>query len=180
MQTARGSNVAFLFSLQSISQLDAVSRSFRNEVSSAPNTIMLMRTWDEETSRYFANASSRIAAERHSEAVEKRGIFEQKYERTGKGNVTEIKETRVSEEHIKNQPTGQMEILMSHHRFGAVCSHLHVRRFLERRLESFKPILFPYLESLNSRSDGANLRFKDPVLIGRNRMSGRGKRGGRS
>jgi Type IV secretory system Conjugative DNA transfer len=180
LQTARGSNVAFLFSLQSISQLDAVSRSFRNEVSSAPNTIMLMRTWDEETSRYFANASSRIAAERRSEAVEKRGIFQQKYERTGKGNVTEIKETRVSEEHIKNQPTGQMEILMSHHRFGAVCSHLHVRRLLERRLASFKPILFPYLESLNSRSDGANLRFKDPVLIGRNRISGRGKRGGRS
>src|SRR5260370_29009161 len=95
LQTARGSNVAFLFSLQSIPQLETVSRGFRDEVSSAPNTIMLMRTRDEETARYFENASSRVAAERRTETVQKRGSLDQKQERTGVGSVTEIKQTRL-------------------------------------------------------------------------------------
>src|SRR5260370_1940830 len=95
LQTARGSNVACLFSLQSIPQLETVSRGFRVEVSSSPNTIMLMRTSDEETARYFENASSRVAAERRTETVQKRGILDQKQERTGVGSVTEIKQTRL-------------------------------------------------------------------------------------
>ena len=181
LQTARGSNVAFLFSVQSIPQLETVSRGFRDEVSSAPNTVMLMRTRDEETARYFENASSRVAAQRRTETVQKRGILDQKYEPIGFGSVTEIKETRVQDEHIKNLPVGQMEILMTDNRLGTLHSHLHVRRAPQQHLAGFAPALYPRTPSLNSRSDGANLRFKEPALVGRaSRMSGRGNRGAQS
>jgi hypothetical protein len=177
LQTARGSNVAFLFSLQSIPQLETVGRGFRNDVSSAPNTVMLMRTRDEETARYFENASSRVATERRTETVQRRGILNEKYERIGFGSVTEIKETRVQDEHIKNLPVGQMEILMTDNRVGTLHSHLHVRRPLQHRLEGFEPIIYPRIDSVMSRSDGANLRFKEPRTMRSSRMNGRANRG---
>jgi type IV secretory pathway TraG/TraD family ATPase VirD4 len=58
LQTARGANVAFLFALQSAPQLLQVGRGFRNDVSSAPNTTFMLRTKDEETAKYFLNASA--------------------------------------------------------------------------------------------------------------------------
>jgi hypothetical protein len=180
LQTARGSNVAFLFSLQSIPQLETVSRGFRDEVSSAPNTVMLMRTRDEETARYFENASARVAAERRTETVQKRGIFDRKYEPIGFGSVTEIKETRVQDEHVKNLPVGQMEILMTDNRLGTLHSHLHVLRAPRLHPATFAPALYPHTPSLRMRSDGAQLRFKEPALISRaTRMSGRASRGAR-
>src|SRR5260370_7716219 len=91
LQTARGSNVAFLFSVQSIPQLETVSRGFRDEVSSAPNTVMLMRTRDEETARYFENASARVVAQRRTETVQKRGILHQKYKPIVFATVPQIK-----------------------------------------------------------------------------------------
>ena len=178
LQTARGSNVAFLFSFQPIPQLETVGRGFRNDVSSAPNTVMLMRTRDEETARYFENASSRVATERRTETVQKRGILNEKYERIGFGSVTEIKETRVQDEHIKNLPVGQMEILMTDNRVGTLHSHLHVRRPPQYRLEAFEAIIYPRIDSVISRSDGANLRFKEPrTMRHSSRMSGRANRG---
>src|SRR5205807_9519233 len=60
VQTARGTNTAFLFSLQAIPQLMSVGRGFRDELSSAPNTNMLLRTKDEETAQYFLKASARV------------------------------------------------------------------------------------------------------------------------
>ena len=53
LQTARGTNTAFLFALQALPQLLEVGRAFRDDVSSAPNTTMLLRTRDEETAKYF-------------------------------------------------------------------------------------------------------------------------------
>jgi len=47
LQTARGTNTAFLFALQALPQLLTVGRGFRDDVSSAPNTNMLLRTKDE-------------------------------------------------------------------------------------------------------------------------------------
>jgi len=52
LQTARGTNTAFLFALQALPQLLTVGRGFRDDVSSAPNTNMLLRTKDEETAQY--------------------------------------------------------------------------------------------------------------------------------
>jgi hypothetical protein len=90
-----------------------VSRGFRNNVTSAPNTIMLMKTWDEETTRYFQNAASQVPAEKRTERVHRRNLFNEKYERTGWGNVTDAKEPCVPDEHIKNLPTGQMQVLIT-------------------------------------------------------------------
>src|SRR5260370_40859511 len=58
LQTARGTHTAFLFSMQSLPQLTAVGRGFKEDVSSAPNTTMTLRTKDEETARYFLRASA--------------------------------------------------------------------------------------------------------------------------
>jgi type IV secretory pathway TraG/TraD family ATPase VirD4 len=53
LQTARGTNTALLFSVQSLPQLMQVGRGFKEDVTSAPNTTMTLRTRDEETARYF-------------------------------------------------------------------------------------------------------------------------------
>ncbi len=53
LQTARGTHTAFLFSMQSLPQLMQVGRGFKEDVTSAPNTTMTLRTRDEETARYF-------------------------------------------------------------------------------------------------------------------------------
>src|SRR5262245_58231780 len=58
LQTARGTNTAFLFSMQSLPQLMRVGRAFKEAVSSAPNTTISLRTRDEETARYFLRASA--------------------------------------------------------------------------------------------------------------------------
>jgi hypothetical protein len=175
LQTARGTNTAFLFSLQSISQLLSVSRGFRDDVSSAPNTIMLMRTRDEETAQYFLKASSRITGKRRTLTVQQTGLLQKKYEEIGFGSETEIRETRSHEEHIKNLPVGQMEILMTDNRLGTLHSHLHVRRPAEFHLAGMEPTLFPRVTTPNALSHGANLRFKDSGLAQRYaRINGRG------
>lgn len=174
LQTARGTNTAFLFSFQSVSQLLSVSRSFRDDVSSAPNTIMLMRTRDEETAQYFLKASSRITGKRRTLTVQQTGLFQKKYEEIGFGSETEIRETRSHEEHIKNLPVGQMEILMTDNRLGTLHSHLHVRRPTEFHLPCMEPALYPRVTTPNRLSQGANLCFKDPGLARRYaRISGR-------
>jgi hypothetical protein len=175
LQTARGSNTAFLFSLQSIPQLLSVSRGFRDDVSSAPNTIMLMRTRDEETAQYFLKASSLITGKRRTLTVQQTGLLQKKYEEIGFGSETEIRETRSHEEHIKNLPVGQMEILMTDNRLGTLHSHLHVRRPAEVHLTGMEPTLFPRVTTPNALSHGANLRFKNAGLAQRYaRINGRG------
>src|SRR5574340_980443 len=53
LNTARGTNTAFLFSMQSLPQLLRVGRGFKDDVTSAPNTTIALRTRDEETARFF-------------------------------------------------------------------------------------------------------------------------------
>jgi hypothetical protein len=164
LQTARGTNTAFLFSLQSLPQLLMVGRGFRDDVSSAPNTTMLLRTRDEETAQYFLKASARVKQKRHTETVQRTGIIEKKYEPIGFGSETDIKDTRSQDEHVKNLPVGQMEILMTDNRQGTLHSHLHVRVPRNYRFPGFEPRIYPRLQSV-SRFEGANLRFKDQNLI---------------
>jgi TraM recognition site of TraD and TraG len=109
LQTARGSNTAFLFAMQSIPQLLSVGKAFQHDVASAPNTTFMLRTRDEDTAQYFLNASARVRQLRRSMSIRKKGIFNPTYEDQGVGSQTEIKETRSEEEHIKNLPVGQME-----------------------------------------------------------------------
>lgn len=165
LQTARGSNVSFLFSLQSIPQLETVSKSFRANVTSAPNTIMLMQTWDKDSAEYFQNAASQVPGERRTERLERRGIFSDRYEKTGSASVTETRENRIPVEHINRLPRGQMHILMADTHGEPRYSHLHVRRPSESRLACFEPRLYPQIPSSNGRGEGANLRFKDAELV---------------
>ena len=175
LQTARGTNIAFLFSLQSISQLLTVGRGFQNDVLSAPNTIMVMHTHDEETTRYFCQASARIMGQRKTMRVERKGLIEQRLEETDHGSLTEIEKTRVHEYHIKNLPVGQLQILQTDNRLGTVHSHLHVRRPQKFQLEGFEPTLYPRLMTPRTLSRGANLRFKDQELARRHARGGRAR-----
>ena len=166
VQTARGTNTAFLFALQSLPQLLRVGRGFRDDVSSAPNTTILLRTRDEETAQYFLKASARIKQKRHTETVQRTGIIDKKYEPIGFGSETDIKDTRSQDEHIKNLPVGQMEILMTDNRQGTLHSHLHVRVPRNYRFPGLEPMIYPRLHSAG-HVEGANLRFKDPEVVRR-------------
>jgi hypothetical protein len=168
LQTARGTNTAFLFALQSVPQLLTVGRGFRDDVSSAPNTTMLLRTRDEETTQYFLKASARVRQKRRTLTVQRTGFFEEKYRPVGFGSETDIKDTRSQDENIKNLPVGQMEILMSDNRQGTLHSHLHVRVPRKYRFPGLEPAIYPRLHSA-SHIEGANLRFKDADLVRQHR-----------
>jgi hypothetical protein len=166
LQTARGTNTAFLFALQALPQLLTVGRGFRDDVSSAPNTNLLLRTKDEETAQYFLKASARVPQKRRTLTVQRTGVFEDKYEPVGFGSETDIKDTRAQDEHIKNLPVGQMEILMTDNRLGTLHSHLHVRVPRQYRFPGLEPRIYPRLHAV-SHVEGANLRFKDPEVVRR-------------
>ena len=163
LQTARGAKVSFLFSFQSLPQLQRVSQAFADEVSSAPGTKMIMNVSEENTAQWFLKASARFATKRRSLSVRKTGIFTPKYIETGTGSESEAKETRAREDHIKNLPVGQMEILMVDSREGTLHSHLHVRRAPSFQLEGIEPYLYPKMRSPMNPEIGVNLRFKDAV-----------------
>ncbi len=160
LQTARGAKVSFLFSFQSLPQLQRVSQAFSDEVSSAPGTKMIMNVSEENTAQWFLKASAKIATKRRSLSVRRTGIFSTKYTEVGTGSESEIRETRAREDHIKNLPVGQMEILMVDNREGTRYSHLHVRRAPSFRLECLSSRLYPKMQSYLDPELGVNLRFK--------------------
>src|SRR3989454_12046333 len=75
LQTARGTNTAFLFSMQSLPQLLQVGKGFKEDVTSAPNTTMTLRTRDEETARYFLRASAEHQVTRRSRSMQRWKVF---------------------------------------------------------------------------------------------------------
>ena len=161
LQTARGARVSFLFSFQSLPQLQRVSQAFSDEVSSAPGTKMIMNVSEENTAQWFLKASAKIATKRRSLSVRRTGIFSTKYTEVGTGSESEIRETRAREDHIKNLPVGQMEILMVDNREGTRYSHLHVRRAPSFRLECLSSRLYPKMQSYLDPALGVNLRFRE-------------------
>jgi len=164
LQTARGANVAFLFALQSAPQLLQVGRGFRNDVSSAPNTTFMLRTKDEETAKYFLNASARVRQMRRSMRIRKRGLFNQDYEEGIEGSQTEIKDTLAQDEHIKKMPVGQMEMLVTDPIFGTIHKHLHIRKASSHWLPRVPMNVYPKLTTVASDSHGLNLSFPNPEL----------------
>ena len=163
LQTARGTNTAFLFSMQSLPQLMHVGRGFKEDVASAPNTTMTMRTRDEETARYFLRASAEHRVTRRNLSMEKRRFFGfERYAETGGAVDIEARETRALDEHIKNLPKAQMSILMTDDTRGTLHAHLHVRPPTDVTFSNFEPELYPRLKQSHATSAGANLRFKSP------------------
>jgi type IV secretory pathway TraG/TraD family ATPase VirD4 len=161
LQTARGARVTFLFSFQSVPQLQRVSQAFADEVSSAPGTKMIMNGSEENTAQWFLKASSRVVRKRRSLSIRRTGIFTTKYLETGTGSESDFRETRAREDHIKNLPVGQMEILMVDPREGTRHSHLHVRKHPVYQLEGFISTLYPKMRSYLDPKIGANLRFQE-------------------
>ncbi len=165
LQTARGTNTGFLFSMQSLPQLMHVGRGFKEDVTSAPNTTMTLRTRDEETVRYFLRASAEHPVTRRNLSMQRWKLFGyEKYEETGRAVDIQDKETRALDEHIKNLPKGQMEILMTDDTQGTLHTHLHVRPPADVQVSHFEPELYPRLKHSRANSVGANLRFKTPDL----------------
>jgi hypothetical protein len=173
LQTARGTNTAFLFSMQSLPQLMQVGRGFKEEVTSAPNTTMTLRTRDEETAEYFIKASAEQVVTRRSVQKE-RGLFGWgRYEETGRATESEDRETRSQDESIKNLPKGRMEILMSDDTRGTLHSLVQVRPPDEVVIPGFQPVIYPRLLHSRAESSGANLRFRDPELARKYRVPNR-------
>src|SRR5260370_12057818 len=165
LHTARGTNTAFLFSMQSLPQLMRVGRGFKEDVASAPNTTMTLRTRDEETARYFLRASAEHQVTRRNLSMERWKFFAyERYEETGLAIDVQATETRALDEHIKNLPKGQMEILMTDDTRGTLHTHLHVRPPTDVRAPHFAPVLCPRLKQSLATSVGANLCFKGAEL----------------
>src|SRR5271157_3620695 len=144
LQTARGTNTAFLFSMQSLPQLMQVGRGFKEEVTSAPNTTLTLRTRDEETARYFLRASAEHTVTRRSVSMHRQRLFGyEKYEATDRATESKDRETRALDEHIKNLPKGQMEILMTDDTRGTLHQLLHVRPPADVTFPNFEPKLYP-------------------------------------
>jgi hypothetical protein len=135
---------------------------------------MIMNVSEENTAQWFLKASAKIATKRRSLSVRRTGLFSAKYTETGTGSESDIKETRAREDHIKNLPVGQMEILMVDNREGTRYSHLHVRRAPSFRIEGLAPRLYPKMHSYLDPEIGVNLRFKetDTRKQRRRRMAG--------
>src|SRR6202162_3404944 len=165
LNTAHGTNTAFLFSLQSLPQLLEVGKGFQQDVSSAPGTTMLMQTRDEETAKYFKQASSQVPVQKRTQQLWRNDFLGfERYDKALGASEREQLEFRALDHHIKNLGTGKMEILMTDPIQGALHGRLHVRPPSDVRVPLFEPTVLPKLESSREDSEGANLRFKDQKL----------------
>ena len=144
-------------------------------MTSAPNTTITMRTRDEETAQYFLQASAEHRITRRNLSMERRRFFGfERYQETGRAVDVETRETRALDEHIKNLPKGQMQILMTDDTRGTLHAHLHVRPPTDVAIPHFEPELYPRMRQSRATSKGANLRFKAPEFSG-NRYARRGR-----
>src|SRR5437773_9385823 len=165
LQTARGTHTAFLFSMQSLPQLMQVGRGFKEDVTSAPNTTIILRTRDEETARYFIRASAEERVSKRSYSLAQQRVFVHEwYQKTGAAMEREDKEYRAKDLDVKTLPKGQMQILMTDDARGVLHSRLHVRAPQEVSGPCFEAELFPRLRHSRADAQGANLRFKSPEV----------------
>ena len=175
LNTARGTNTAFLFSMQSLPQLLQVGRGFQQDVSSAPGTTMLLQTRDEETAKYFKQASSQVPVQKRTQQLWRKDFlgFEQFQKAIGATEREQL-EYRALDHHIKNLGKGKREVLMTDPIQGTMHGRLHVRPPSDIRVPCFEPTMFPKLRSSRADVRGANLRFKDQKLAATITMVRRG------
>jgi len=176
LQTARGTNTAFLFSMQSLPQLLQVGRGFKEDVTSAPNTKISLRTQDEETAKFFIRASAEHTVTKRTVSLRRGELFGwERFEKGATGSEREEREYRAEDERIKNLPKGQMQILMTDDTEGTLHRHLHVRPPENVGVSALDTALAPRLRPSRADVRGANLRFKNPELAAQfgRRMPGR-------
>jgi hypothetical protein len=171
LQTARGTHTAFLFSMQSLPQLMQVGRGFKEDVTSAPNTTIALRTREEETARYFIRASAQAPVSRRSYSLARQNLFAHEwYEKTGAAVEREDQEYRVRDLDVKTLPKGQMQILMTDDTRGVLHSRLHIRAPEDACLPYFEPELFARMDPSRADTRGAYLRFKTPEVAAKIRQ----------
>jgi hypothetical protein len=154
--------------MQSLPQLMQVGRGFKEDVTSAPNTTIALRTRDEETARYFIRASAQAPVARRSYSLEQQRLFVHEwYRKTGAAVEREDRDYRVRDLDIKTLPKGQMQILMTDDTRGVLHSRLHVRAPEELRVPWLELELFERLMHSREGTRGANLRFKTPEAAAR-------------
>src|SRR3974377_2322711 len=94
--------------MQSVPQLRQGGRGFKEDVTSAPNTTIILRTRDEETARYFIRASAQETVSRRSYNLAQQRVFVHEwYEKTGAATEREDKEYRAKDLDVKTLPKGQ-------------------------------------------------------------------------
>ena len=157
--TARGSNTAFLFSMQSVPQLDDVARGFKQSVTGAGVTTMMYKVKDQETAKFFLDASAEQKVKSRTMQMEK-PLFG-KYRETGKASEREQTETRSKDFDIKNLPIGRFEMLMGHDSLGMVHTTVQGRLASPVGIPGFTPQPFHALKPERTADIGARLRFKD-------------------
>jgi hypothetical protein len=151
--------------MQSLPQLLQVGKGFQQDVSSAPGTTMLLQTRDEETAKYFKQASSQIPVQKRTQQLWRKDFLGfENFQKALNATEREQLEYRALDHHIKNLGKGKMEILMTDPVQGTLHGRLHVRPPAEVRVPCLELPLLPKL--LGSRTDqaGAHLRFKDQKL----------------
>jgi hypothetical protein len=172
LETARGSNVSILFSVQSIAQLDGIGIGFRDHITAAPSTIMLMQSWDRPSAEYFRNAAPDVEAEQLTVTLEDRGWFDTRYETSGRAQSRTVEEPQVSRTEIGSLPRGQMHMLMADTEGEPRYHHVLVPSPPMARVRAFKPTVYPPIPSSNwFAPNGANLRFAEMRRLAR--ISGR-------
>jgi hypothetical protein len=165
LNTARGTNTAFLFSMQSVPQLLKVGRGFKEDVTSAPNTKIVLRTQDEETARYFIHASAEHAVTKRTQSLVRHELFGwERFEKGLNASEREEREYRAQDERVKNLPLGQMQILMTDNTRGTLHQHLYVRTPPDITLPGIEWEPLPRLRHSYDEQQGANLRFKNAEI----------------
>lgn len=163
LQTARGTDTGFLFSMQSVPQLLRVGCGFKKDVTSAANTVIIFKTHDETRADFFLQASALHPVTKRTRSVRRLEFFGyEKYQATGDATERGDLETRAMDYHIKNLPKGQAELLMTDETQGTLHTTLSVRPPADIHVPGFEPEIFPWLNSCRAESkDGAHLRFKN-------------------
>ncbi len=157
--TARGSNTGFLFSMQAVPQLDDVARGFKQSVTGAGVTTMMYKIKDQETAKFFLDASAEQKVKSRTMHIEK-PLFG-KYRETGKATEREQTETRAKDFDIKNLPVGRFEMLMGHDSLGMIHTTVQGRLASPVGIPGFAPRPFCALKPERTPETGSHLRFKD-------------------
>jgi hypothetical protein len=127
---------------------------------------MLMQTRDEETAKYFKQASSQIPVQKRTQQLWRKDFLGfERFQKAQGATEREQLEYRALDHHIKNLGKGKMEVLMTDPVQGTLHGRLHVRPPSDVRVPFFEPLVFPKLRSSRAASNGANLRFKDAKLV---------------
>jgi hypothetical protein len=124
-----------------------------------------MQTRDEETAKYFKQASSQIPVSKRSHQLwRKEFLGFERYEKALGATEREQLEYRALDHHIKNLGKGKMEVLMTDPVQGTLHGRLHVRPPSDVRVPLLTLTMFPKLLASRADGGGAHLRFKDQRL----------------